>query len=184
LLRALLHLSLAGAVACSAPRPDTAAGDAAGPARAAEGARVLTPFALGDVRIGMTVPELNAALRDSLRPGYSLNETCDIVRPAAFPPGVSAMVEHDTIVRIDVEVAGIVTPEGAGVGDAESKVLGLYGARATVTPHKYTGPEGHYVTVTEPGDPSRLTIFETDGRTVHRYRAGRLPAVQYVEGCA
>ncbi|HEX5632974.1 MAG TPA: hypothetical protein VFX50_07085 [Gemmatimonadales bacterium] len=181
--RALLVFTFAGALACTAPRPDTTA-DAARPAPPADGARVLTPFALGEVRIGMTVAELNAALGDSLRPGYEVNETCDIVRPASFPPGVSAMVERDTIVRIDVEAAGIVTPEGAGVGDAESKVLGLYGARAAVTPHKYTGPEGHYITVTEPTDSARLTIFETDGRTVHRYRAGTVPAVQYVEGCA
>jgi hypothetical protein len=26
-------------------------------------------------------------------------------------------------------------------------------------------------------------VFETDGQRVTRFRAGRLPAVQYVEGC-
>jgi hypothetical protein len=136
------------------------------------------------VRFGMTVAALDAALGDTLRPQYLDGGTCAYVRPAAFPPGVSAMVWADTVVRIDVETAGTVTPEGAGVGDAEAKVLALYGARAVVTPHKYTGPEGHYVTIGEPSDTARLLLFETDGRTVVRFRAGRASAVQLVEGCS
>jgi hypothetical protein len=52
-----------------------------------------------------------------------------------------------------------------------------------VEPHAYTGPEGHYVVVTTPGDTTRQIVFETDGRLVTMYRAGRLPAVAYIEGC-
>ena len=63
-------------------------------------------------------------------------------------------------------------------------VLAVYRGRVQVQPHKYTGPEGHYLVVTHPRDTLFLIIFETDGRHVTRFRAGRKPAVQYVEGCA
>jgi hypothetical protein len=176
----LLPVTALAWLACGAPSPTTGGA----PAEPPTGTRVLGPDGLGPVRIGMTVAALDAALGDTLRPAYMEGGTCAYVRPAAFPPGVSAMVWADTVVRIDVETAGTVTPEGAGVGDAEAKVLALYGARAVVTPHKYTGPEGHDVTVGEPADSTRLLLFETDGRTVIRFRAGRAAAVRLVEGCS
>ncbi|MGQ0538137.1 MAG: hypothetical protein ACT4R6_04255 [Gemmatimonadaceae bacterium] len=51
-------------------------------------------------------------------------------------------------------------------------------------PHKYTGPTGHYVIVQTTGDTLHRLIFETDGSRVVRFRAGRSPAVDYVEGCS
>jgi hypothetical protein len=88
------------------------------------------------------------------------------------------------VVRFDVESPGIRTVEGAGVGDLEADVVKLYGAGIEVSPHKYTGPEGHYLTVTPPGDTLHQIIFETDGQKVVHMRAGSRPAVEYVEGCA
>ena len=76
------------------------------------------------------------------------------------------------------------TREGAAVGDAEEKVLSLYGARARVEPHKYTGPVGHYIVVASPGDSNFRMVFETDGQRVLRFRAGRRPAVDFVERCS
>lgn len=58
----------------------------------------------------------------------------------------------------------------------------MYPGRVEVQPHKYTGPEGHYLSVSVPSDTLLRIIFETDGRVVTRYRAGRRPAVEYVEG--
>ena len=66
----------------------------------------------------------------------------------------------------------------------EADVVKLYGASIEVSPHKYTGPEGHYLTVTPPGDTLHQIIFETDGQKVVHMRAGSRPAVEYVEGCA
>jgi hypothetical protein len=94
------------------------------------------------------------------------------------------MVENDTVVRFDVESPAIRTRAGAAVGDLEADVVKRYGTAVTVGPHKYTGPDGHYLTVTPPGDSLHQIIFETDGRVVTHVRAGRLPAVAYVEGCA
>ncbi len=94
------------------------------------------------------------------------------------------MVVKDTVVRVDVDTAGVLTGEGAGVGDPEERVVTLYAGRVTVQPHKYTGPEGHYLVVSIPPDTLLRIIFETDGRIVTRYRAGRRPAVDHVEGCS
>lgn len=144
----------------------------------------VTPEGVGPVRIGATLAELNSALGEQLKPAYDVNPECDYIDPASLPPGIALMVEKDTIVRIDVDTAGIVTPEGAGVGDSEAKVLELYKGRVQVQPHKYTGPTGHYLVVKWPSDTLHLLIFETDGEKVLTYRAGIRPAVEYIEGCA
>jgi hypothetical protein len=144
---------------------------------------VVDAHGIGVVRVGMTLGELNAALGDSLRPAYEINEECDFVTPQALR-GASLMILLDSVARVDVDAPGILTREGAGVGDTEASVLALYGARARVQPHKYTGPEGHYVIISTPGDTAYRIIFETDGKKVERYRAGRSPGVDYIEGCA
>lgn len=170
--------------ACSSPRPANEALPPAPPAARPVSDWVLTPRAFGPVQIGWTVAQLNAALGDSLKPTFEISDQCDQLAPVAFPAGTSAMVLGDTVVRVDVYDPGILTPEGTGVGDTEARLLEAYGSRAAVTPHKYSGPEGHYVTVPDATDPRRMTIFETDGITVLNYRAGIAPGVQYVEGCA
>jgi hypothetical protein len=45
-------------------------------------------------------------------------------------------------------------------------------------------PAGHYLVITQPGDTVDQIIFETDGKRVLNFHAGRLPAVAYVEGCS
>jgi hypothetical protein len=175
-------LSLA---ACSSPQPVKEVESPTPPAAPTVSSWTLTPHAFGRVQMGWTVAELNAALGDTLRPTYEISDECDHLMPAALPKGTSLMVIKDTVVRVDVYNAGILTPEGAGVGDTEARLREIYGARAVVTPHKYTGPEGHYVTVMDPAaDSLHMTIFETDGDKVLQYRAGVAPGVQYVEGCA
>lgn len=144
----------------------------------------LDATAFGPYRTGMSLAQFNAALGEHLAPVYQANPTCDFVKPASFPEGIVAMVEHDTVVRFDVESPAIRTGAGAGVGDREADVVALYGTALAIMPHKYTGPEGHYLVVQQPGDTLHQVIFETDGKVVTHVRAGRLPAVAWVEGCA
>lgn len=184
-LRACAAATLAAAVAaaCGSP-PRSTEHLSAGSPQSAPPAWTLSPYAFGPVRIGGTLNDLNRVLGETLRPAYDVNDECDYVRPAAFPPGVSAMLLKDIVVRIDVESPAVRTAEGLGVDDAEADVVARYGGRAVVSAHKYTGPQGHYVTIADAGDPTRLTIFETDGMRVERFRAGLVPAVQFVEGCS
>jgi hypothetical protein len=145
---------------------------------------VLDASRFGSYQVGMSLADLNARLGEHLSPAYQVNSTCDQIDPAGFPEGVIVMVENDTVVRFDVENPAVRTSVGAGVGDPEADVLRRYGRTISVGPHKYTGPEGHYLTVSPPGDSLHQVIFETDGRVVTHLRAGRLPSVAYVEGCA
>ena len=85
------------------------------------------------------------------------------------------------IVRVDITAPGVPT-EAAGieVGATESQVREAYGARVSSSPHKYTN--GRYLTIS--ADSDHRVVFETDGERVTRYRVGRLPEVEWVEGCS
>ena len=104
--------------------------------------------------------------------------------PFAMIPGVRVMVNEGRVARVDVDRAGIGAKGGGGVGDPEARIRELYAGRVTESPHKYT--DGRYLTVTsqEPADSAFRIVFETDGAKVTRYRAGRLPEVEWVEGCS
>ena len=144
----------------------------------------VTPEGVGPVRIGMTASAVRAALRLPDKPmGASENE-CNYLDASALAPKLKLMLERDTVVRIDVHDTTLATAAGARVGDTEAHVQSLYGARLRVEPHKYTGPTGHYLVVVPGTDSARRIIFETDGQHVTMYRAGRMPAVAYVEGCS
>jgi hypothetical protein len=142
------------------------------------------PDGIGSVRVGMPMEQLRTALGEQVRASYADFESCDHVRSAALPAGVLLMIVNDSVARVEIDSAGVRTAEGAQVGDTEARVLDIYRGRVSVEPHKYTGPEGHYLVVTPPGDTLHRIIFETDGRQVTRYRVGPRPAVELVEGCA
>ena len=152
------------------------------PAPAPEPAWAVSPTGYGPIRVGWTVAELNAALNENLRPAYQASDECDYVHPASAPRRVNLMVVKDTVVRIDVDTTGVLTDKGAGVGDSEQRISELYGP-VKVEFHKYR-PGGHNLIVTDPADSTLRIIFETDSGRVVRYRAGRRPPVDYVEGCS
>ncbi len=96
---------------------------------------------------------------------------------------VLAMYVDRRLARLDVIGPGVETDAGVGVDDPVSAVLKAYGAAVVVTPHKYTyDTGGQYLSV--PGTDRKRLVFETDGTKVTRYRIGRLPEVEWVEGCA
>jgi len=140
------------------------------------------PSGVGPVRVGMSIDELRAAT-----PAYGsrpVSEECQYVRSEDWPSGVSVMVARGRVVRIDVDSAGVRTTEGIGVGDLDSRIREVYGARAAETRHKYvTG--GKYYSVVGPSvtDSSHRIVFETENGRVARFRAGRLPEVEWVERC-
>lgn len=139
----------------------------------------ITMGGAGTARIGMTPDELRAAGLTVDEDTASLGSACHYAR-IAEAPNLDFMIEEGTLARIDVRTATPRTDAGDRVGDAEADVLSRH-AGAVVQPHKYT--DGHYLVVFSP-DSTRALVFETDGTQVTKYRAGRLPAVQYVEGCS
>jgi hypothetical protein len=139
---------------------------------------------VGPVRFSMSVGAAGRAAggRFEGAPGSG----CEYTRAPTMPAGLRLMVEDGRVVRADVDSAGIRTGSGAEVGMTEAEIKRLYPERITTQPHKYTGPEGHYLVYTprDPADGEYRLIFETDGRVVTTYRAGLRPAVENVEGCS
>lgn len=144
----------------------------------------VTAESYGPVRIGMTPDELRARLGTLLVPRDSLSIECDYLAIGPNGPEVLFMVVGGEFVRLDVRDSAVMTSKGARIGNSEAMIGRLYGAdRVMATPHAYT--DGHYLTVVPAGagDDHRL-VFETDGRAVTEFRAGRLPMVGWVEGCS
>jgi len=140
---------------------------------------------IGDVHIGMSRADIEGVLSTALDAAPpSEGSTCQYATADALP-GLKLMLEDDALVRIDVEGEGVRSPEGVGIGTAETDVVSVYGPRATVMPHKYEAA-WNYVEVAEtnPRDPPLLYVFESDGTSIVTWRAGRAPQVQYVEGCS
>lgn len=189
----LTLLAQLAATACDAveegdrARPDSAA--IAGARRLDSLARdstawVAFPQRVGRIRTGMSRPELIALVGRPIRAGYDMQERCTYIRGTALPRGVQVMVFDGVVARIDVLEPGVPTAEGLEVGATEQQVLAQYGPDAVVSPHAYSGPQWHYVTVTPPNDTAHRIVFETDGAVVKSYRVGRTPEVEWVEGCS
>lgn len=155
------------------------------------GANVVTADGWGPLRIGMTRAEIVAAAGEDANPqavGGAEPGHCDQFRPSRAPDGVLVMVENGVLTRISISRnSDIRTPEGISVGDAASRVLEAYGARALVTPHKYWPSPAKYVTVWRDSVPSserRGIRFEVDAddEVVHVHAGSR--SIEYVEGCS
>jgi hypothetical protein len=146
-----------------------------------------TPVAIdsfGPIEVGMTVTEAEKASGRSLNMPAPVDgsDNCAYGMIAIAQTPLKFMVTNGTIARIDVTGnVPLETTAGAHIGSSEADIMRLY-ENVEVTPHKYE--DGHYLTVTDPAHPNSRYVFETDGRVVTRYRAGRLPEVEFVEGCS
>lgn len=94
------------------------------------------------------------------------------------------MLANGRVARIDVDSAGIRSDGGIGVGDSAAAVTRAYEGRVTRMPHKYVSGGEYLVVRPVAGSDSTLRIvFESEGGRVTRYRAGRVPEVEWVERC-
>jgi hypothetical protein len=137
---------------------------------------------VGPIRIGMSPVELSSLLRQRFQMPDDPRERACVYVAVDRPKGLSLMFVDGQLARIDVTSREFPTAEGARVGDPEEQVKRRYGARLKVTPHHYTGPDGHYFTV--PSDGGRLGLrFETYQGRVSVFYVGKFPQIEYVEQC-
>ena len=139
---------------------------------------------LGQIQIGMTLDDaVNMGLLNE-RPDLKVD--CDFVYPAVgagVPDGVSVMVIKGKIARIDVDTGAVTTEDGGKIGDTEDRIKSIYGDDVQVEPLEYI-EGGHYMTVKgDSASAGKAIVFETDGKRVTMFRAGRIPEVEWVEGC-
>ena len=141
---------------------------------------------IGAVRVGMTVSQAAKAAGIQLVGDSPKNNSCYYVKPQGEPKNLLFMVTEDRISRVDVNKnASITTLKGAKIGDTEARIKLLYPGQIKVTPHKYV-KSGHYLTFIpkDRANQNYRLVFETDGKRVTQFRAGKLPEVEYVEGCS
>jgi len=133
----------------------------------------------------MTFAEAATALHVSLPDTSKIDRACSYVKLGSVPDGIILMWVEGRLARLDVTKPTISTELGARVGDSDTRIRRLYDGRFTEKPHKYV-TEGKYIVVSAPmaGDGSLRLVFETDGAKVTRYRVGREPEVEWIEGCS
>jgi len=137
------------------------------------------------IEIGMTVKQAEGVSGTRLIGGVVINQ-CYYVTPQNGSSGVAFMVKNGRIARVDVrQNQRILTRRGAKIGDTKERLKQLYGTQLKRTGVPLSG-RGEVFTFfpTDPQDQNYRLIFETNrqGRIV-TYRAGKLPEVEYVEGC-
>jgi hypothetical protein len=140
----------------------------------------VTVHGAGPIRFGMTVAQASGALGTTVG---AAPQGCDYAAMPGVPAGLRFMVVNGRIVRADVDSTGLPSDRGAAVGMTAAEVQRLYGDSLASMPHKYD-TTGRYLVFAPPaGDTAYHLLFETARDTVVRYRAGRVPEVDWVEGC-
>jgi hypothetical protein len=142
----------------------------------------VSPSGIGTVRIGASLDELKTTAGDVTVP--AAGGDCQYVRGGSLPSGVSVMLARNVVARVDIDSSGVTTAEGVGVGDPASRVNEVFAGRVTAMPHKYV-QGAQYLTVkgASPADSAHRIVFEVENGRVARFRAGRVPEVEWVERC-
>lgn len=140
---------------------------------------------LGPVRVGMTLAQAGAALGQPLEDVDRATDECGHYAPRTGLEGVAFLVADGVVARVDVTAGAVTTAAGVAVGQTEAEAQRRYGNRLRATPHDLL-IGASYLTLVPPdrADAGFRLVLETDGTRVTSMRAGRLPEVEFTEGCA
>lgn len=156
---------------------------------------------IGPVVVGMTVEQLATAAGVSLtrQPDFdqAVAETnCAYMSPGTIPGYVpppnsgnksplAFMIVDGKLARIDILGGEFKTSQGIMVGSSEQEVQTAFGGASPLPPRAFIGPPYRYLTATprQAADQNFRLVFESDGAKVVTYRAGKLPEVDYKNGC-
>lgn len=147
----------------------------------------LSLYGLGSVKINMTVAEASSVAGTPIVPFKpNPNPVCSYYKPANGPEGVTFMVTSGRIATVEIDTNKIVTNYGAKIGDSESLIKSLYPAGQIQTARLANSEQGKSWTVQPSsfGEKNlRLVFVSTNGKAVTRMMAGKVPEVNYIEGC-
>ncbi|MGB7708668.1 MAG: hypothetical protein WBL95_03830 [Microcoleus sp.] len=146
---------------------------------------------IGPIRVGMTVDEASRAAGVRMVKTLSAGRTeeyCAYFELEGGPKGISFMVINNRIPRVDISNERVTTIKGAKIGDNEERIFSLYPGQIKATRHPYQGlppRNGKYLTFVpkDAADKNYRIIFETANNRVMRFRSGKIPEVDYIEGC-
>jgi hypothetical protein len=147
---------------------------------------------IGSIQVGMTVEEASqaAGVRLVKSNGSGRDEyLCSYFELQEGPKGIRFMVTRNRIARVDISNERVTTIKGAKIGDTEDKIFSLYPGQIQATRHPYQGRSpynGKYLTFVpkDATDKNYRIIFETSKNRVERFRSGKLPEVEAIEGCS
>ena len=139
---------------------------------------------IGPVRMGMSLTQLNKALRTSYSTPSDPDEKSCFYEDVPDYPGLVIMLLEGRVARIDVLSTNTHThtTEGIRLGDTEAHAKQVYGTRLRIEPHAYNPDTGHYLTLQSPDGKFGIK-FETEDGRITSYYAGTLAAIAQIEGC-
>lgn len=140
------------------------------------------------LEIGMTVIEATKAVGLPARTdGDVASQQCFYYKFQGGVPGLAMIVVGDRIVGVNIgQDSKITTRSGAGISSTEDQIKALYPGQIEVMPHPNI-KGGHYLIFVpkSAADSKYRIIFETNKRgKVTEFRAGQVPEVSGIKGCA
>ncbi|MBE9188342.1 hypothetical protein IQ270_27845 [Microcoleus sp. LEGE 07076] len=145
---------------------------------------------IGPIRLGMTVDEASRAAGVKLV--FVMNGpdaySCSYFKPQGELKDIAFMVAKGRIARIDIRDKRITTIRGARIGDTLDRIISLYPGQIQIIKAPLTArPEGNPKNLTfvpkDDADKNYRIIFEKVNNRVYRFRSGKLPEIEYIEGC-
>ncbi len=144
----------------------------------------ITQNGLGSIRIGMTVAQAQSRTgqtitNNSFTPG---DDSCGIAQLFPESLGVNMQTTNLKVTVINVSKAGISTRSGIEVGDSTAALKEAYGSKLKSAPNKYT-PKARDYFVKFSGN-RKIKFYANPKGVVTQISSGRLPEVDFVEGCS
>jgi hypothetical protein len=149
---------------------------------------------IGPIRVGMTVNKASRVaevrlVKDNGRDRNSDEYLCSYFEAQGEPKGIDFMVIKGRIARVDISNQRITTIRGAKIGNTQEQIMKMYPGQIEVSTHPYVGRppnNGKYLTFIpkDAADKNYRIIFETNKNLVTMFRSGKLPEVDYIEGCS
>ena len=141
------------------------------------------------VRVGMTRGQAEQALHAKLSFEFLNDHGPNGCGQADVKVGggvVGYMIEKGRITRADVydkaAKTTLKTVTGIGLGSSIGDIRRAYGRRVRSHPNAYDDANPDFEI--KSADGKAAIVFETEHGHVARIHAGRLPAAEYIEGCA
>lgn len=143
-------------------------------------------YGLGPIKTGMTLDQFEQLNINASEPAGS--GSCQTIKTLAPFPAMSLLFEKKpkawTLERIYIRDPGISTKSNIAIGSTGNDIDKAYTDRIQKRPNNYDslGIDYHYVPKDNRDRLYRLNFAVSNG-VLKRYSVGRLPAIEYVEGC-
>jgi hypothetical protein len=141
---------------------------------------------IGPIRIGMTIEEAGQFGGVPIKHTGASNGSCAYYKTQGIADGIIFMTINDRIVRIFSNRPETFTMKGIKIGDTEEKIKMTYPGQISVAPHPIAGIRGGYQLTFIPKDKEDKNyriIFGTKKGKVEYFMSGKLPEIEYPEGC-